>query len=317
MQLKNFFTKYLFISISLILFGILISMIPSSNKTVSFIIEVIAKIIESIGVAIFIGHIFTFTMGTEEFLNYIRNRLIKIVISKEFITKLSQSEQKNLLRMVLKPTKELSNMYSGINSYFTQYIDESINLFKKSYRGHMNIDAVASYNKEKNKIQILFDLDVITYKTDDMFEPIQLSLEEESFELLGVTIKGKGGEFEEINKEIIENILKPNQSGMKKRHEIIIPDKFNSLTQINTSIKIVEYGEKEWQIFSFSNAKPCDQLSITLRCEDNIIIKSSNMYGVEQKFSVEKSDKKIKVTYNDWLSPGFGVNIMVAQNNQE
>lgn len=315
MRLKDFFTKWFYISIILILFGILISTIPSDNKIVSFLIEILSKIIESVGIAILIANIFSFTIGTQDFLNYIRERLIKIVISKEFITKLSQTEQKSMLRMVLKPTKELSNMYSGINDYFTQYIDESINLFKKSYRGHMTIDAVASYNKDEKKVQIKFDLDIITYKIDEEFEPIKLSLEEEAYKLLEVTIKGKGGEYEKINEEEINKILKPSDATMNKSHEISIPTKFNSLNQINTSMKIVEYGNEHWQVFSFKNAKPCDHLSIVLRCEDDLIIKSTNTYGVEQKFSIDKTDKKIKVMYNDWLSPGFGVNILVARDD--
>jgi len=315
MQIKDFFTKWFYISIILILVGILISTIPSENSTLSFLIEILSKIIESVGIAILIANIFSFTIGTQDFLNYIRERLIKIVISKEFITKLNQSEQKSMLRMVLKPTKELSNMYSGINDYFTQYIEESINLFKKSYRGHMTIDAIASYNESEKRVQIKFDLDITTYKIDEEFEPIILSLEEDTFKLLGVTIRGKGGEYEEINKEAIDKILKPSDNTMKKSHKIDIPQKFNSLSQINTSMKIVEYGDEHWQIFSFKNAKPCDKLSIILRCEDDLMIRSTNTYGVEQKFSIEKTDKKIKVIYNDWLSPGFGVNILVARNN--
>jgi hypothetical protein len=315
MQLKSFFSKLFYISLILILLGILISIIKTSNPTLNFIIDIASKVIESIGISILIANIFSFIIGTENFLEYIRDRLVKIVISKEFISKLSQGEQKSMLRMVLKPTRELSNMYSGINDYFSQYIDESINLFKKSYRGHMSIDAVASYNKELEKVQIEFDLDLITYKIDQEFEPIKLSLEDESYKLLEVVISGKGGEHEKIDEETIQNIIKPTDAAMNKSHEIPIPSKFNDLKQIKISMKIIEYGTEHWQIFSFKNAKPCDQLLVVLRCEDDLIIKEEHTYGVEQKFSIDKTEKKIRVAYNDWLSPGFGVNIMVARND--
>ena len=133
--MKKFFTKWFYISLILIISSILFVEIFSKQGDEIFIVTVVANTISSIGIAIFVANIFTFTIGTEEFLQFIRERLIKIVISKDFITRLSSEEQKSLLGMVLKPSRELAEIYSGINDYFDQYVEDSMTLFDNCYRG--------------------------------------------------------------------------------------------------------------------------------------------------------------------------------------
>jgi len=295
--------------------GILISFITSSNHTVSFLIEICSKIIESIGISILIANIFSFTIGTEQFLDYIRDRLVKVVISKEFITRLSPDEQRSMLRMVLKPSKELSEIYSGINDYFNQYIEQSMRLFNNCYRGHMHLDATASFNKEKGVVQIEYDVDNVVYKLAEEFDPITVKFEDDSCEHIRTIIRGQDGEWEEISEDSVSAMDQLNDPSMVKGYSIPVPQKFNDLDQVSISMRLVEYGNDHWQIFSFKTLKPCDQLSITLRCEEDLVIKNVNTYGVQKNFAIEKNDKKIKVTFNDWLSPGFGVNIMVAKEN--
>jgi len=271
-----------------------------------------SNLFQSVGIAILVANIFSFVIGTEQFMQYIRERLINIVLSKEFITKLSPDEQRNLLHMVLKPAKELSAIYSGISDYFEQYIYDSLKLFDSCYRGHMVLDAVASFNEEKGCIQVEFDLDYIVYKVADVFEPIRLGLEDEDSEHIKTVIKGSRDLHSELTNENAENI-EVDDPTMKKMMEIKIPEKFNKLSHVNVSRKIVEYGSDHWQVFSYKTIKACDQLTITLRCKDGLVIRNCSTYGVQNRFAIERDDCKVKVTHNNWLSPGFGVNIMVAK----
>lgn len=274
----------------------------------------LSQLFQSTGVALFIGSIFTFVLSTEQFVAFIRERLINIVISKDFIANLNQQEQKKLLHMVLKPAKELSSIYSGITDYFNQYIDNSMRLFDTIYRGHMKIDGVVSYNNEKKCIQIAYDIDYIVYKTNDAFEPLVLGLEDESSEHIQTIIRGVGG-LEEVLTDEHSKEQPLDDPTIEKMMALDIPEKFNKLSQISVSRRIVEYGSDHWQLFSYKNIKACDQLSITLSCSDDILIKTCNTYGVQGGFSIEKKDTRIKVTYSDWLSPGFGVNVLVAKKD--
>ncbi|MBQ0775931.1 MAG: hypothetical protein KBT87_14770 [Gammaproteobacteria bacterium] len=260
------------------------------------------------------ANIFTFILGTEQFVTYIREKLVSIVISKDFVSNLNQDEQRNLLKMVLKPAKELSAMYSGITSYFDQYVDDSMKLFDSTYRGHMRIDAVASYDEERECMQVLMEVDYIVYKISDKFEPIILGLEDASSEHLETIIRGSGNMEELLTNEHAENIDSEDPT-MNQMLELKIPEKFNTLSHINVSRKIIERGSDHWQSFSYKTAKACDQVTISLRCEEDVKVKSCNTYGVQSKYSIEKTESRVKVTYNDWLSPGFGVNIIVAKKD--
>jgi len=214
--------------------------------------------------------------------------------------------------MVLKPSKELSNVYSGINDYFNQYVEDSMLLFANCYRGHMVIDAVASFNKDKNCIQVELDIDYVFYKVSESFEPLRLGLEDESFEHIHTIVRQGANEEKLVNKRAVEN---PGEQGMARVFEMEIPEKFNQYNQINISRRIVEYGNDHWQIFSYKNFSACDRLTVGLRCSDGIVVRQCSTYGKQERFAIEKSEQRVKVMFNDWLSPGFGVNIMVAKDN--
>lgn len=310
----RFFSKWFFISIILILVGLVSSALKHEAPMVQYVLVLISQFFQSVGVAIFVANIFTFVLGTEEFVKYIREKLVNIVVSKEFISKLSPQEQRNLLRMVLKPARELSAIYSGISSYFDQYIEESMRLFESTYRGHMKIEAVASYDESRECVQILMEVDYLVYKVSEKFEPIILGLEDPNSEHVETIIRGAGNLEEKLSADNAEAIESDDPT-MLQMMQIRIPEKFNNLSHINVSRKILERGSDHWQAFSYKTAKACDQVTITLRCEGDLEIRNCSTYGVQSKYSIMKDQKRIKVTYNDWLSPGFGVNIIVAKTD--
>ncbi|NIP31698.1 MAG: hypothetical protein GTO02_19615 [Candidatus Dadabacteria bacterium] len=272
---------------------------------------------ESLGLAMIIAKIFTYTISTNEFIEYIRKMLKDIVSSKEFITKLNQKDQKNLLGMVLKPKEEVSNVYSGINDYFNQYVEDSLELFAENYRSSMVLDAVASINKQKNCLQIRFDANYRVYKfdKDKNFVPLTLGFEDERFEHIRTIIRAQGNLEKEIPEDLIEEITDQNQINdpvIKKLYRMEVPEEFKKFNQINVSRRIIEYGNDHWQVLSYKTIKACDRMSVTLRCEKGLVIRKCLTYGVEDRFVIEKEDRLVKVDYNDWLRPGFGVNILIA-----
>lgn len=314
MKTRNFFSRWFYLSIILILLGLITATAQPGHPSHAYLIDLISKLLENTGIAIFVANIFTFTIGTDEFIRYIRDRLINIVMSKDFIAKLNPAEQKNLLRMVLKPTKELSSIYSGINDYFNQYVENSMALFDTCYRGHVVLDAFASINKEKGCLQIKFDLDYMVYKIGDEFEPLKLGLEDLRFEHIRTVVRSHGNMEKEIPTELITQVDKINDPTIKKLYEMKVPQEFNKLNQINVSRRVIEYGNDHWQVFSYKTIKACDRLTVVLRCDDGLVIKNCNTYGVQDRFVIERETDSIKVIFNDWLSPGFGVNILIARD---
>jgi len=316
----TFFSRWFWLSIVIILIGLIIEQQISSNTTPTsnlthYLLTLLSNLFQGIGLAVFIANIFTFILGTNEFLQYIRNILMKVVISKEFITTLNQSEQQKLLHLSLKPSKDLSLLYSGINDYFDKYINESMKLFDKSYRGHLSLNAVASYNSEKECIQVVCDLDYIVYRVSDKFEPLQVFFEEDNAEHISTTINAHQLPKVTLTQENLQDAENITDPTVKKGYLAEIPDQFNEKTHININRKIIEYGNDHWQCFSYKSIKAYDGMVINLKCEDNIVVRNCNTYGKEDDFTIEQEKNSIKVQYHDWLTPGFGVNIIIALDN--
>lgn len=314
MNVRSFFSRWFYISVILIMGGLLFSSAQADHPSHAYLLGLISKLLESTGVAIFIANIFTFTISTNEFVKYIREKLMNIVMSKDFVARLDATEQKNLLHMVLKPTRELSNIYSGINDYFNQYVEDSMSLFDTNYRGHMVLDAVASIDGDKNILKVEFDLDYMVYKVGDEFDSLKLALEDERFEHIRTVVRAQGHEEKTVPAEMITEAEKIEDPTMKKLYEMEVPAEFNKFDQINVSRRVIEYGNDHWQVFSYKTIKTCDRLTVVFRCEEGLVIRNINTYGVQDKFVIERSKGKVKVIYNDWLSPGFGVNILVARD---
>lgn len=315
MSILSFFSKWFYLSIIFILAGLVMSSIQADHESHAYLCGLIASLLESIGVAMFVANIFTFTIGTEQFLSYIRDRLINIVLSREFIAKLNQEEQQSLLHMVLRPSQESADIYSGINQYFDQYVENSMSLFDNCFRGHMVLDAVASIDKKSGRLKVDFELDYMQYKVAKKFEPMLLGLENESFEHVRTVIRSEGNIESEIPADLITEADKIEDPTIKKLYKMKVPEEFNKFNQIGISRNVIEYGNDHWQVFSYKTIKACDRLTVKLRCEDGLVIRDCNTYGISDKFSIKKSERSVKVTFNDWVSPGFGVNILIAKNN--
>lgn len=72
-SMKRFFSKWFYISIILILISIILNSVNIDKdyiKTIYFI-QLLSNLLETTGLAIFISNIFTFILGSEEFLKTI------------------------------------------------------------------------------------------------------------------------------------------------------------------------------------------------------------------------------------------------------
>jgi len=317
----KFFNWIFYVSIIMILIGLIIqqklSLNDIPNVYIRYFLDILGKFLENGGIALFIANIFTFIIGTQDFINYIRQKLMKIIISKDFVTTLSIEEQQKLLKLTLKPSKDMSELYSGIDDYFNDYIESSMKLFENSYRGNLVINAFATFNKEKNCVQLEIDMDYTVYKVSEKFEPIKVFFEDETSEHISTTIYAKNSEpvvLKNSNAKKIEN----NELGdpcAVKGYELEIPEKFNQYEQININRKFIEYGNDHWQVFSYRTVFPYHGIIINLKCSDGLSIKHYITYGKQQDFDVEKINNSIKIQNHNWLNPGFGANVVISMDN--
>ncbi|TCK61943.1 hypothetical protein OF66_0542 [Seleniivibrio woodruffii] len=312
-KISAFFNSWFYLSVIILLLTIILSSFSNRfSHSYSYIINILIDLFKNIGLAIFVANIFTFIMGTEQFLNYIRKRLVDIVLSKDFVAKLSKSEQHNLLHLTLKPPKDLSLVYSRINDYFDNYINSSLNLFENSYRGHLHINAVASFDESKKRVRIESEYDFIVYKVNEKFEPINIYFEDEESELIVTKVDSI-----ELKTSDAETPSDVKARGVKRGYSLKVPDELNDRQHLNVYRKIVEYGDNHWQLFVFKSIQPYDGMLINLRCEDGLCIKKHLVYGRQNDFIIEPFNRGVRIKHIDWVVPGFGVSVTVVKGSHE
>lgn len=315
--MAKLFSKWFYISILLILSGLVISQadVKSFGPSTQYLVNLLSQALKDIGLAVFISNLFSFIIGTAEFVAFVRNKLIEIVVSHEFVAKLNQGEQEKLLGMVLRPPKEFSEVYSGINDYFKEYVGKSLLLFDKNFRGHLVLDAVASYDPEKRCTKIEIDLDYTVYSVSGRFDDIPIFSQDEKLKHVRTVVIAPNGAKSDAEDQAVCARDKIQDPTLVAGYEMKIPEEFSRFAQVNVHREIVEYGSDHWQQFVYKAVKPCHGLLINLRCLDGLIVRSCNVWGSQKSFIVERSkhNDHIRVFCNQWLEPGFGVDVVVSK----
>ncbi|MFC1591460.1 hypothetical protein ACFL43_02940 [Thermodesulfobacteriota bacterium] len=317
-QVVRFFSIWFFLGVIILLFGVILDLTTPDNST-KYIYSILVDFCKTLGIALLISNIFNFVLGTQKFINFIRDKLINIIISKDFIHRLSTVERRDMLKIILKPPKELSSIYSGINEYFNRYIEASLSLFKLQYRSGYLITAEASYDQELQKVKVESDYNHRIYKVMGKYEKLPMAFEEDDSELLFTKLSAPTGEEEIITKTIKtkkdalsdDEPLK-NDPSIKDVLYIEIPEAYKAYDRLDVSRRIIEYGEDHWQLFSYRATQPCDKLFIIIRCHDGLKIKKVVTYGPDAKFIVENMGCKVTISCNSWLEPGFGVSVLIS-----
>lgn len=317
MRALSFFNRWFYIAVILVLAGLALAPYDPQHAASNFALSLAKDLLKTTGVALLVANVFTFTMGTEQFMEYVRRRLIDIVVSKQFVDRLSEEDQRHLLKMTLSPPRNYSEVYSGIEDYFQNHIDESMQLFDSCYRGHFVINAEATIDSSNNRLKIIVDLDYIMYRIAESFDPLMLWFEDDDSRHVKTTIKSADGDSEEITDQSLEQTHDIDDPCMVKGFRMPIPERFNKHRHINISRRVEEFGQDHWQVFSYKAIKACDQLLINLRCSDDIVVRRCETYGAQEDFDIQISEDRthVRVSYSDWLKPGFGVNILLARDD--
>ena len=82
-------------------------------------------------------------------------------------------------------------------------------------------------------------------------------------------IPTEGGEKEELNVDCQPS----SEEGIKSVYETRIPEKFNQYPYLLLYREIEERGYDHWTNFHWTSLTPCDGITFTLKCFDDIIIK--------------------------------------------
>jgi hypothetical protein len=291
-----------------------------------FLIDMSNNLLSNLGIAIIIASVFSFVSTTQAFIDFIKSKLISIIITKDYLNKLSRNEREEMVKNAMKfPDKPI---YSGINEYFNKHIAQSLSLFEAHFRSAYQLNAIAKIDKNKNVVRVDAELRYRMYKVSGRFENFDIRFEDESVESQPIVVYPPGGEKKEIKTEIssrnelasreIEVNYKNDLSLVSEAIAKLDPEVERELERydyLDTVYRFTEFGNDHWHLFTLRVTKPCDKLSIYLSCDSNLMIKKYIPFGNLNSFNanLRDEDRIIDIFCNEWIEAGLGVAILIAK----
>ena len=333
--LKRTFYFALFLGITLVLVSIIINNnlndIPDPDKLnpeLLFWIDIFVELLKSIGIAIIIAFIFSFVSSTQAFIDFIRERLISIIITKDFLSKMSNDELRDTIKKILKFSEKPA--YAGIDDYFNKHITHSFSLFKTHFRSAYQLNAIAKFDKVRNVVCVDSVLRYRIYKVAGSFEDYNIGFEEDDAEVQPVEVDTPNKKFEipiklksrvKMAEEGIKSIFKNDESLTKESYAELDSetknelDKYDHLDVVN---RYTEFGNDHWHLFSLRMLKPCDKLTINLSCDSGLVIKKYVPFGELNSFysNLLEENRVINIYCNEWVEAGLGVALLIAKKEE-
>jgi len=313
-SIMRFVNIWLFLS----LFFIVLSYMLAEAYPPSFHINLMIKTFEAIGIAIFVGNIFTFVLGTEQFVDYIRDRVLSLMTSKEFISKLPKEEKRNILAHVLLPSADVSKVDSRITDYYYKHIDKSLEISEIGFRKSMKVDIEVTFDKELNKIIATWEIEHTSYRIDGPHRDEILYCDTDEFKILETRIYSPNGDncyrVDEEGNEFNPYSDK-NDPTLKKQSKASLPTEFEKYKYITMYRKIVNHERDHWANLALKLEIPTHGLEFSVRCHDGIEIREVNVFSGSEAFDIynEESITKRKISCKGWLNEGTGLHVIVAK----
>ena len=129
---KNFFTTFLFLGIIAVLVGTILQLYIYNlidNKLFQFIITILGSASITVGMGMIIGYIMDMTKNSDEYINYIQERLQDTIISRKFISDLSEESKHKIIEYCL--------VKKSTHNLLTEYVNYKSEKMSKLCDGHL------------------------------------------------------------------------------------------------------------------------------------------------------------------------------------
>lgn len=316
---KQFFIQYFIIGIAALVVGFILQLGISNLLTAYpfwlLIVDISKNMFITVGVALIVASFFSYSIESKDFIEHVKKILEGIVISKNFLDRLSVLDKKDALSRILKPSEMQINLYSNINDYFTETIDNSLELIDTNFKSHVSI--VINAKIIDNTVCFEESITHRLYKIKDSFNPIVVGFEDERSTLNHAEVVGHDGNNISLNSSDFVEEKKIEESGFEwTQYSYNIPEQFNNSKHLTVNMKLSEYGYDHWKLFTYKTITPADGIKIILNCEEGLIVKDFMIFDNNRKYTTHCNDdrKFLEITCSQWISPGVGMNILVAKS---
>ena len=317
------------IGICLVIVGLIIDIQPIEDnslvlhfiKKVTFFNLLVQLFITS-GTAIIISGVFSIVIGTQNFIEFINEKIINKMSSSEYVERLAENEKKKLAKEVFRPSIEMANIYKPTEKYFENFIEKGLFMFKRPFRSDLNIDIFCYIDEQKKLVTCRSKVRYRTYKFHGKHEPFQTGLENEddSFEEVkfysadGLVIDGEYIQIKSDDPRCNQNISQ--DSSVKKIGICEVPEDFNKLDSFIIERSAIEYGNDHWHSLIYKNFSPVNTFTMRIRCAENIIVKKIDSFSINASVKISKTpSSKVDIISAGWVEPGFGLSAIIGIQN--
>jgi len=314
------FNKYFLIGLLLIFLSVVydigIKILLDNYQFWKNILNICSSIIYILGSSLVVASIFTFSIESKKFIEYIIDKIEKTIIKKEFLDKLNDSDRREALRRILSPSDEKYKLFSNIKNYFEETITKSMTLFDCSFKSHYSIEVNAMI--KNNKVCFEETLCQRLYKSKNGFDQIQIRFDASDIkqEVILAQYTLQNGECFQIEKKDFKTLIEKEGYGLNWIvYSYDVPKSIDT-EFISVVIKFEEYGYDHWQLFAHKTRIPSEGIKVTINCNDELIIKERVIFDNDKSYNcfLSKDKKKIEISTSQWISPGNGITVLVAKN---
>ena len=314
----NFFTKWFFLGIILILLSICVSMYVNGIESTSSmyvlrpILVIIAGMLSTVGIALFVGCIFDFSKNSEAFIGFVSNILSDIVVSKKFLSTLSVKDKEQALNLILKPMDSQVEQYANINNFFKKKIKESMTMFDANFKTNVILNIEAHKDVKNNYVYCETTLTYTIYKLNNKFEPIRIIFEKANSTTSDVEVLYESGEEKiPMGNPQIQEIGGINYTA----YTFTIPEALEKYDHLTVKRTMTEPGRDHWINYCWQSLTPYEGVTCRVKCFDNLTIKDFMIFDNKAFYHVDISDDKTRmdITSSQWLDADTGFCFVISE----
>lgn len=309
-HLPLLFSKYLWLGVILLLIAIIF------NKYLGqagFLPYVGIQLVQSVAVAIIVASIFTYTMGTAEFVDKIKDLLEDVVVSRRFLGNLSSKDKEEALHAILKASDAESKIYSNITRFYSHHVSKTLEIREKCVRSNYTITARAFYDYSKKLVAVSGIYSYRLFPGATGYQPIKVGFDEGDVNsrIERVIVHKPNGErrvFEAIELFPQENVGAHDRLGSVATEEI-----GKGQDHLDIEIHVLEYGLDHWFMFTFKALQPTDGFRLNLMCTNGLEVRKHCVFDDGNAYHVDSdSPQELNIACHQWIKEGVGVSILIS-----
>jgi len=291
---KSFFLNYFWLGLLFIIISMFIGEVTSNEYW-----GLSAKLLETIGIAIFIASLFSFTFESVSFQDKMQNIVEKIVLKRAFLSDLPRERKKEALHNLLKPSEREMEKYSNIEDFYNSYIDEVLNVSQRNVRSNYNINIKAKFDTEKDCVYTDGIYSYRLYPSEKEYTDIIIGfLKDDTHSSVDVIINLPNGERKHFKYDEIKETFKFNE--IAKIANIEVNEFCNLFNHVDVELRVKEYGHNHWMNVFFKAEQATDGFKMSVTCDDDLTIKTNILFDVGHNYHVDKNDldNEIHISFN-------------------